>query len=94
MDYGYEPARSTSREKAMKNLVNCMARSLVDDPDAVTVAEVEGSQISILTLRVAKEDVGKVIGRQGRTIQAMRTIVIAASAKLKRHAALEIIDEY
>lgn len=76
----------------MKNLINCMARSLVDDPDAVTVAEVEGSQITILALRVAKEDVGKVIGRQGRNVEAMRTILKSASAKFKKHVMLEIID--
>lgn len=76
----------------MKELVYKIAQALVDNPDAVEVTEVKGQQSTVLELRVAKEDVGKVIGKQGRTAQAIRSILGAASAKLKRHIVLEIIE--
>ena len=76
----------------MKNLINTIARVLVDHPEKVSVTEVEGNQTSVLELRVAKEDLGKVIGKQGRTARAMRTILNAASAKIKKRTALEIIE--
>jgi len=76
----------------MKELVKVMARALVDDPDQVTVDEVEGDQTSVLELKVAKADVAKVIGKQGRTAQAMRTILNAASAKVRKRYVLEIIE--
>ncbi|MCP3900940.1 MAG: KH domain-containing protein [Desulfobacteraceae bacterium] len=76
----------------MKKLIDYIAKTLVDNPDAVEVSEVEGNQTSILELRVAKEDLGKVIGKQGRTARAMRTILSAASAKIHKRTVLEIIE--
>lgn len=76
----------------MKELINYIAQALVDNPGAVEVSEVEGSQTSVLELKVAKEDLGKVIGKQGRTARAMRTILSAASAKVKKRTVLEIVE--
>ena len=76
----------------MKELVKYIAQALVDSPDQVMVAEVQGNQTSVLELKVAKEDLGKVIGKQGRTARAMRTILSAASAKVKKRTVLEIIE--
>jgi predicted RNA-binding protein YlqC (UPF0109 family) len=76
----------------MKELIEYIAKSLVDDPDQVAVNEIEGNQTSVLELKVAKEDLGKVIGKQGRTARAMRTILSSASAKLKKKIVLEIIE--
>ncbi len=69
-----------------------MAKALVDSPDDVEVREIEGEQSSVIELRVAREDLGKVIGKQGRTARAMRTILSAASTKLKKRAVLDIIE--
>ncbi|MFP4194224.1 MAG: KH domain-containing protein [Desulfobacterales bacterium] len=77
----------------MKDLIAYIAKALVDNPDEVTVKEVEGGQTAVLELKVAKEDLGKVIGKQGRTARAMRTILNAASAKVKKRTVLEIIEE-
>jgi len=76
----------------MKELIKYIAQALVDNPDQVQVEEVEGNQTSVLELKVAKEDLGKVIGKQGRTARAMRTILSAASAKVKKRTVLEIIE--
>lgn len=76
----------------MKELVKYMAQTLVDKPEMVEVAEIVGEQTSVIELRVAKEDLGKVIGKQGRTAKAMRTILSAASTKLKKRTVLEIIE--
>ncbi len=76
----------------MKDLINYIAQALVDHPEEVSVTEVEGNQTSVLELKVAKEDLGKVIGKQGRTARAMRTILSAASAKLRKRTVLEIIE--
>lgn len=76
----------------MKELIDYIARALVDNPDDVLVSEVEGNQTSVLELQVAKEDLGKVIGKQGRTARAMRTILSAASAKVNKRTVLEIIE--
>ena len=76
----------------LKDLVEYLAKSLVDNPDEVQVAEVESEQATVLELKVAKEDIGKVIGKQGRTSRAMRTILGAASNKVKRRFVLEIIE--
>lgn len=76
----------------MKELINYIAQALVDNPDEVVVTEVEGNQTSVLELKVAKEDLGKVIGKQGRTARAMRPILSAASAKVKKRTVLEIIE--
>jgi len=77
---------------ALKQLVQTLAEALVDDPASVDVAEVEGDNNIILELRVAKNDIGKVIGKDGRTAQSLRTIVSAASIKIGRRAHLDIID--
>lgn len=76
----------------MKELIKYIAQSLVDSPDQVAVSEVLGEQTSVIELRVAKEDLGKVIGKQGRTAKAMRTILSAASTKMRKRAVLEIIE--
>jgi len=76
----------------MKELIEYIAKSLVDQPDAVKVAEVEGERISVIELSVANEDMGKIIGKQGRTASAMRTILNAASMKQKKRTILEIIE--
>lgn len=76
----------------LKELVEFMARALVDNPEKVIVSEIEGEQTSVIELRVAKEDLGKVIGKQGRTARAMRTLLSAASTKLRKRAVLEIIE--
>ncbi len=76
----------------MKDLITYIAQALVDHPEQVKVTEVEGNQTSVLELNVAKEDLGKVIGKQGRTARAMRTILSASSAKLKKRTVLEIIE--
>ena len=76
----------------MKELIKYMAQALVDNPDKVEVSEVVGEQTSVLELRVAKEDLGKVIGKQGRTAKAMRTILSAASTKIRKRSVLEIIE--
>jgi hypothetical protein len=76
----------------MKDLITYIAKALVDNPEQVTINEVEGTQTSVLELTVAKEDLGKVIGKQGRTARAMRTILSAASAKLNKRTVLEIVE--
>ncbi len=76
----------------MKELIEYIAKALVDNPDQVSVSEVIGDQTSVLELKVAKEDLGKVIGKQGRSARAMRTILSAASTKLKKRTVLEIIE--
>ncbi len=76
----------------LKELVTYVAKSLVDNPDSVQITEVEGEHTSVLELRVAKEDLGKVIGKQGRTARAIRTILAAASSKAKKRTVLEILE--
>lgn len=76
----------------MKELIKYIAQALVDSPDKVEVTEVMGEQTSVIELRVAKEDLGKVIGKQGRTAKAIRTILSAASTKIHKRAVLEIIE--
>jgi hypothetical protein len=76
----------------MKELIEYMAKALVDNPEQVAVREIEGEQSSVIELRVSREDLGKVIGKQGRTARAMRTILSAASTKLRKRAVLDIIE--
>ena len=76
----------------LKELIKYMAQALVDNPEQVEVSEVVGEQTSVIELRVAKEDLGKVIGKQGRTAKAMRTILSAASTKIRKRSVLEIIE--
>ncbi len=81
-----------SDSDSMKDLITLMAKALVDSPDDVNVVEIEGTQTSVIELAVAKDDLGKVIGKQGRTARAMRTILSAASTKLRKRTVLEIIE--
>lgn len=76
----------------MKELIEYIAKALVDNPDEVNVSEVEGEMTSVIELKVSKTDLGKVIGKQGRTARAMRTILSAASNKMKKRAVLEILE--
>lgn len=76
----------------MKNLVEVMAKSLVDNPDKVEVIEVGGEQTTVYELKVAKEDLGKIIGKEGRNARSMRTILGAASTKIGKKSILEIIE--
>ncbi|MBX3021165.1 MAG: KH domain-containing protein [Bdellovibrionales bacterium] len=77
---------------SLKDLIEFISHALVDAPDAVEVNEVIGDQTTVIELKVAKTDTGKVIGREGRTAGALRTLLTGASAKLKRRAVLEIIE--
>ena len=77
----------------MKELVELIAKALVDNPDKVQVSQLDGEQSSIIELKVAQEDIGKVIGKQGRTAQAIRIILGAAGMKLKKRFNLEIIEK-
>ena len=76
----------------MKDLIERIARALVDNPEEVSVTALEGSQATVLELKVAKEDLGKIIGKQGRTAKSLRIILGAASAKVKRRVVLEIVE--
>ncbi len=76
----------------IKELIHYIAQAMVDNPDEVSVIVIEGSQTTVLELKVAKSDLGKIIGKHGRNAQAIRTIVSAVSAKIKKRAVLEIIE--
>ncbi len=76
----------------MKELVEYIAKALVDHPEEVKVSEVTGEQTSVIELKVAKDDLGKIIGKQGRTARAIRTILSAASTKLRKKSVLEILE--
>jgi uncharacterized protein len=76
----------------LKELIHAIAIELVDHPEQVHVTEIAGEHNSVIELRVAKDDVGKVIGKEGRTAQSMRTILTAVSTKLGRRAHLDIVD--
>ena len=76
----------------LKDLIEYVGKSLVDMPDSVSVNEIEGEQTTVIELKVDKSDLGKVIGKQGRTARALRTILNAASTKLKKRSVLEIIE--
>ncbi|MBI5789475.1 MAG: KH domain-containing protein [Candidatus Schekmanbacteria bacterium] len=76
----------------MKALIEHIARSLVDLPQEVSVNEIDGEKTTVIELKVAKEDLGKVIGKQGRTARAMRTILNAAATKIRKRAVLEILE--
>jgi predicted RNA-binding protein YlqC (UPF0109 family) len=77
----------------MKELVQYLAKSLVNNPDAVEVKETEGETASVLELKVAKEDLGRIIGRQGRTAKSIRTILNAAASRTNRKVVLEIVED-
>lgn len=76
----------------MKNLVEFMAKALVDNPDKVKVSEIQGGKTSVIELSVAKEDMGKIIGKHGRTATALRIILSAAAMKEDKRAILEIVE--
>lgn len=76
----------------MKELVEAIAKALVDKPEEVTVRTVEGQQVTVLELKVDPTDIGKVIGKQGRTARSLRTILGAAGMKLKKRITLEILE--
>ncbi len=76
----------------LKELVEFLAKTLVDKPNEVEVREIEGEQTTVLELKVAKDDIGKIIGKQGRTARAVRTILSAASTKLRKRSVLEILE--
>ncbi len=77
----------------MKELVQYLAKALVDDPDAVQVTEMQGETGSVLKLRVAQKDLGRIIGKQGRTAKSIRAIVNAAAARANQNVVLEIVGQ-
>lgn len=97
MESGTEKASSAEEalggDVSMEDLVRCMAIALVDEVSRIQISEIQGNQTHIIELKVAKEDIGKVIGRQGRTADAMRTIINCAAAKHSKRYILQIIDE-
>jgi predicted RNA-binding protein YlqC (UPF0109 family) len=82
----------TDESSPLKELIRTIAVELVDHPDQVEVREITTENNSVIELRVAKEDIGKVIGKEGRTAQSMRTILAAVSTKLGKRAHLDIVD--
>ena len=76
----------------MKDLITYIANALVDKPEEVVVTEIKGEQTYLIELKVAKEDIGKIIGKHGRTAQAIRTILSGASTKLKKRCVLELLE--
>ena len=77
---------------SVKDVIEAIVKALVDDPDEVEVKEIDGDATTVLELRVAHQDLGKVIGKQGRTARAMRTLLRAAGMKLKKRFVLEILE--
>ena len=88
----YSSSIVMAEETRDKDFIEQVVKMLVDNPDDVKVIEVEGEQTTVVELRVSKGDLGKVIGKQGRTARAMRTILSAASTKIKKRTVLEIIE--
>jgi hypothetical protein len=86
-------AVASDKEPALRELVRYLARALVEHPDEVVVEEVDEPDATVFELKVAESDLGRVIGRQGRTAKALRTVLSAASAKVKRRAILEILED-
>lgn len=84
--------REFGRRELMKELLELIAKALVDQPDEVEVTEIEGEQTTVLELKVAQEDLGKVIGKQGRTARSIRTILAASGMKLRKRVVLEILE--
>lgn len=76
----------------MKELIEFLAKALVDHPELVHVREIEGEKTIIIELKVAEEDIGKIIGRQGRTARALRTVLAAAATRTRKRAVLEILE--
>lgn len=76
----------------MKDLITCIAKAIVDNPEEVVVTEIKGARSSVIELKVAKEDIGKIIGKHGHTVVAIRTILSAASMKLKKRCVLDLLE--
>jgi len=76
----------------MKDLITCIAKAIVDNPEEVVVTEIKGARSSVIELKVAKEDIEKIIGKHGRTVVAIRTILNAASMKLKKRCVLDLLE--
>jgi Predicted RNA-binding protein (contains KH domain) len=93
MDEAMQLASGTDSEKKMSDLVAELARALVDKPEEVSVETIQDGDGTLLRLHVAQSDVGKVIGKQGRTARSIRTVLSAASMKLKRRFSLDIVEE-
>jgi predicted RNA-binding protein YlqC (UPF0109 family) len=91
-DLGRNAGEGRDSEPSLRELIDYLARGLVDHPEEVEVEEVEESDALVFELKVAEEDLGKVIGKQGRTAKALRTILSAASAKTRRRVILEILE--
>lgn len=85
-------AHSTDKPEELRALIEVMAKALVDFPEQVNVAEIEGEQTTVIELKVAKEDLGKIIGKEGRTARSLRTILGAVSTKLRKRSVLEILE--
>ncbi len=81
-----------AQEPTLKELIEVMIRALVDLPDQVKVSEIVGEQTTVFELVVAKSDLGKVIGKEGKTAKSLRTILTAASTKLRKRSVLEIVE--
>lgn len=81
-----------SRTGELAKMIETIAKALVDQPEVVSVAEVEGENTTVIELRVAKTDIGKIIGKQGNTAKAIRTILMGAATKLRRRTVLEIVE--
>jgi predicted RNA-binding protein YlqC (UPF0109 family) len=82
----------TTQLSELAKLIEIIAKALVDKPDEVSVNEVVGENTTVLELKVAKDDLGKIIGKQGRTARSIRTVLNGASTKLKKRTVLEIIE--
>jgi uncharacterized protein len=93
MEFRIAAACSHVKEAPMKELVESIARALVDHPADVQVKSVDGAQVTVLELRVHPEDLGKVIGRQGRTAKAIRTMLVASGVKARKRYTLEIVED-
>ncbi|MEO6817226.1 MAG: KH domain-containing protein [Edaphobacter sp.] len=93
MEEAIELASGNDSEKKMSELVAELARALVDKPEEVSVETIQDGDGTLLRLHVAQSDVGKVIGKQGRTARSIRTVLSAASMKLKRRFSLDIVEE-
>lgn len=76
----------------MKDLITFIAKALVDQPEEVMVSEINGTQSSVIELKVSKDDIGKIIGKHGRTVMAIRTILSAASMKSKKRCVLDLLE--
>ncbi len=90
--WSISPDDSVAEEGQMKELIEAIAKALVDNPDQVAVRPIEGEQVTVLELRVHPSDLGKVIGKQGRTARSIRTILNAAGMKLRKRFTLEILE--